>query len=554
MNIGEMQRMLSLKAEKAPDHKFGDLFGLILRPEWLLQAHDHVARNTGSKTAGCDGIVMSDFDRDMERNMDLLRRTLHDGSYRPLPVRRVQIPKGNGKLRPLGIPSVRDRIAQEALRMALEPIFEADFRQTSYGFRPNRCTIEAIEHVRWYMQESLKYLWIVEGDIASYFDTIHHRRLMKLLRRRVADQKVLDLIWGFLRAGVMERKLFKPTAEGTPQGGIISPLLANVYLHELDVYMEKYTALPQKEKTRRRESGLANFIYVRYADDFVVLCNGTKGQAEDMREELRKFLSDRLKLTLSMEKTKVTHADEGFKFLGFWLERRRRTADGKRSVRIRIPKEAVRKHKERLRYALERDTFSDSVQAKVMALNRLVGGWCRYYQYTSGATWKLNRISTRYFQWLAQWLAGKHRTTVRSIAIRYYDGHTFVGPGWRAVLHSDFRGKRWVHNRPIPNPYTAPGPLVREELLDERPWTGTELREGWMDLRRQIIERDQYTCQWPCCKEAVTLKTARLDHKNPRSWYERPQDADNAKNLWTLCVYHHRIKTMLDRQRESRMR
>src|SRR5437763_1353948 len=133
--------------------------------------------------------------------------------------------------------------------------------------------------------ENMKYFWVIEGDISAYFDTINHRKLLKLLRRRIEDEKLLDLIWNFLRSGVMERKLFKDTKLGTPQGGIVSPLLANVYLHELDKFMRKYTGLPQTAKTARRKAGLANYTYVRYADDFVILCNGTRTQAEAMREE-----------------------------------------------------------------------------------------------------------------------------------------------------------------------------------------------------------------------------------------------------------------------------
>jgi group II intron reverse transcriptase/maturase len=179
----------------------------------------------------------------------------------------VNIPKPNGKVRPLGIPAIRDRIAQEALRMALEPIFEADFVQQSFGFRPNRRTMDAIRYLTWSATEAKRFFWAIEGDISAYFDTINHRRLVKLLRRRVKDARILDLIRKFLRAGVMERKLFKDTELGTPQGGIASPLLANVYLHELDRYMRRYTALSDREKRQRRRRGLPNFVYVRYADD-----------------------------------------------------------------------------------------------------------------------------------------------------------------------------------------------------------------------------------------------------------------------------------------------
>jgi RNA-directed DNA polymerase len=191
--------------------------------DWLWLAHDAVARNAGSKTAGCDGIVMADFDRDAEGNLRRLREALQSGKFEACPVRRVYIPKANGKRRPLGIPSIRDRIVQEAVRMTLEPIFEPDFSQQSFGFRPIRCTMDAIRHLMWFTQEHAKYFWAIEGDISAYFDTIHHRKLMKPVGRRVKDAGLLDLIWKFLRAGVMERRLFKGTELGTPQGGIVTP-------------------------------------------------------------------------------------------------------------------------------------------------------------------------------------------------------------------------------------------------------------------------------------------------------------------------------------------
>ena len=289
MNIGEIQRLLSLKAERTPEHRFDDLYSLVCREDWLRLACAYVAQNAGSKTAGCDGIDMGEFEEDLDGNLGRLRDALRSETFEACPVRRVHIPKPNGKLRPLGIPSIRDRVVQEAVRMILEPIYEAGFSQYSFGFRPNHCTMDAIKAITWSTQESKKFFWIIEGDISAYFDTINHRRLMGLLRKQVQDERLLTLIWKFLRAGVMERRLFKDTNLGTPQGGIISPLLANVYLHELDKHMEQYTALSQYEKTARRKTGRANYVYVRYADDFVILSNGAKGQAEAMREEVRNF-------------------------------------------------------------------------------------------------------------------------------------------------------------------------------------------------------------------------------------------------------------------------
>jgi RNA-directed DNA polymerase len=223
MDVGEMQRKLSHWAQQDKHRKFYGLYKLVCDKEWLRLAHDYVARNAGSKTAGCDGINLARFDEKLEANLEQLAQAVKSEQFEPFPVRRVYIPKTNGKYRPLGIPAIRDRIVQESLRMILEPIYEADFSQYSFGFRPNRCTMDAIKCITWFTHEHMKYFWIIEGDIASCFDTIHHRTLIKLLRRRIDDEKLLRLIWKFLRAGVMEAKLFRDTKLGTPQGGVITP-------------------------------------------------------------------------------------------------------------------------------------------------------------------------------------------------------------------------------------------------------------------------------------------------------------------------------------------
>jgi group II intron reverse transcriptase/maturase len=377
MNIGEMQRKLSLKAERSSHHQFDDLHSLLCNRQWLRLAHDYVAQNSGSITAGCDGINMRVFDENLEANLERLAQELKSETFEPHPVRRVYIPKPDGKLRPLGIPSIKDRIVQEALRMILEPIYEADFNQLSFGFRPNRCTMDAVNYVTFQMTGRNRYYWIIEGDIASYFDTINHRKLMKLIGRRVKDKRLLRLIWKFLRAGVMEGKLFTDTKLGTPQGGIISPLLANIYLHELDKYMSRLTEVSGYERRKRRETGLANFYHVRYADDFVVICNGTKAQAEAMKEEIDAFLANKLRLKLSKEKTKVTHINDGFRFLGFEIKRGRGRGASMRTRKL-IPKEAVEKVIERIKTTTQPHTYQDSVNAKILALNRIIGGWCRY--------------------------------------------------------------------------------------------------------------------------------------------------------------------------------
>jgi group II intron reverse transcriptase/maturase len=220
VDVGDMQRKLSLWAAQDKTLRFYDLYHLLYDPDWLRLAHDDVAQNAGSVTAGCDGVTMDRFDEALEANLQRLAEELKSETFEPSPVRRVHIPKPNGKVRPLGIPAMKDRMVQEAMRMVLEPIFEADFSSYSFGFRPTRRTLDAIKCITWSTQESKKFFWVIEGDISSYFDTINHRKLLKLLRPRIKDEKLLRLIWKFLRAGVMEGKLFRDTTLGTPQGGI----------------------------------------------------------------------------------------------------------------------------------------------------------------------------------------------------------------------------------------------------------------------------------------------------------------------------------------------
>jgi RNA-directed DNA polymerase len=549
MNIGEMQRKLSLWSEQDKERKVYGLFDLISDMDWLRLAHDYVARNAGSKTAGCDGVVMTEFDEDLERNLQSLHLALESDKFAACPVRRVNIPKANGKVRPLGIPTIRDRIVQEAVRMALEPIYEAGFSQRSFGFRPCRCTMDAIRHLMDYANEHSKYFWVIEGDISAYFDTINHRKLMKLLRRRIDDEKLLDLIWKFLRAGVMERKLFKDTKLGTPQGGIVSPLLANVYLHELDKHMERYD-LPEEERRKRRRQGLANFAYARYADDFVILCNGTKEQALRMRQEIHDFLRDSLRLTLSMEKTKVVHLNDGFDFLGFHL---RRSMGQKGMVtKVLISEKAIKRHSDTIRAATSPDTRQDSVMAKILALNRIIRGWCRYFQYTSKPSVQFSSLENETFWRMAHWLARKYKLTMPNALQRFKTKEGLGTDELKLAKHTSFKARRHHHSPSKPNPYTTQERIKREELLDTDPWLGTEDRPGMMDLRPIVLERDGLKCR--ICKEAVESDTAQVDHIRPVSCFKRPVDANRLANLWTLCIRCHEEKTENDRQRESRVR
>jgi RNA-directed DNA polymerase len=219
-----MQKKLSQWATENPTEQRRELYNLLWNEVWLRAAHHKVNSNQGRETAGIDSETMSIFNGNLEGNLEVLREQLKAKTFEPQPVRRVYIPKPNGKKRPLGIPGVRDRIVQEALRMILEPIWEADFSQHSFGFRPNRSTYDAMTYIGKRLSSSggENYQWVIEGDIASYFDTIPHRRLIKAVKKRVADRDIRDLIWKFLRAGVMYRGNYTETLTGTPQGGIVT--------------------------------------------------------------------------------------------------------------------------------------------------------------------------------------------------------------------------------------------------------------------------------------------------------------------------------------------
>ena len=306
--------------------RFGDLFNLVCDPATLLVAWERVKRNRGSRTAGVDGQTRKQVEQmGVAGVLAKLREELKDGTYRPLPARERLIPKRSGKLRSLGIATVRDRIVQTAAKLVLEPIFEADFCPTSYGFRPGRRAQDAIEQVRFFINAPRSYEWVIEGDVEDCFGSIHQGLLMEQVRRRVTDKRVLALIRLFLAAGIMrEQGSLAATPSGTPQGSGLSPLLSNIALSVLDRRFEAaWTARRwHSQRARDRANGLPSYRMIRFADDFVVLVRGTEAQAHAIKEQTTEFMAEQMRLTLSPEKTAITHVDDGFDLLGFRIVRR----------------------------------------------------------------------------------------------------------------------------------------------------------------------------------------------------------------------------------------
>lgn len=437
MIISEMQRKLATWTAAKDSYRVDRLLRLISHPEWLSHAAEITLSSRGSNTPGVDGITKQHLISELSDYLKQIREDLLTDTYQPSPARRVYIPKANGKQRPLGIPTLRDRIVQRAMLMAMEPIWENDFHSLSYGFRPERSVHHAIRTVKLQLTDiseaKTRGRWVIEGDLSSYFDTVHHKLLMQCVRKRIRCQRFNSLLWRFIKAGHVERNLFCAASKGVPQGGVISPLLSNIMLNEFDQYLDKcylgkkvrkdrwywnnsikIGRAPAKEENWQWKPAVA---YCRYADDFVITVKGNRKAAEAIREQCREFLEGKLKLTLNMEKTQITHVNDGFIFLGHRIIRKR-GPKGTMRVVTGIPHGKAKAFAHSLSKELTGD-YSTSMIDKVEKLNQKLKGWSQFYCYTDFTAQVYSKIDRVVFWKLGHWLGSKYRCSVKSLLKRW---------------------------------------------------------------------------------------------------------------------------------------
>jgi RNA-directed DNA polymerase len=399
-----LQRTLYRAAKADPGRRFHALYDKVHRRDVLERAWEQVRRNRGA--AGIDRITLADVERyGVSRLLDELASDLKEETYRPLPARRVWIPKpGESDKRPLSIPAIRDRIVQAALKTVIEPVFEADFRPASFGFRPKKAVHDALQVL---LDESFRgRRWVVETDIANCFGAIPHDRLVSAVEERVCDRKVLKLLRAMLRSGVMEDGAVRHAVTGTPQGGVVSPLLCNVYLNRLD----------------RAWEAEGSGVLVRYADDLMVMCR-SRAEAERALAGLTSLLAD-LGLEPKPAKTRIVHlveGGEGFDFLGFHhrLVRARGRTGARRFVFLaRWPSRQAAQHaRDRLRELTDRSRLLVPVEEVVGSLNRFLRGWAGFFRIGNSAR-AFDKIRRHAFERLAIFVANLHRRS-RRWGLRY---------------------------------------------------------------------------------------------------------------------------------------
>lgn len=561
MNVNAVQRRLWEQSQQHRAHRESDvplfpvnkyekrirgLMDLMHQPQWIAAACDRVLQRSRGKAAGVDGVTVRDFQKKQRTELETLRQELKHGKYQPQPLRRVMIPKANGKLRPLGIPCLRDKIVQEAIRMALEPIFEAEFHDSSYGFRPNRSTHHAIFRCRQMMHRG--FTWVIEGDVKACFDEISHKAILGCLREKVMDNKFLDLIGRLLKAGVSIDGVVHPTEKGVPQGGVVSPLLANVVLNKLDWFLRDQGRHGDVAAEQSRLNGRPNVRFARYADDWCVfITRGSKRYAEGLRDQIQSLLHRECGVELSLEKTHITHVRDGFDFLGFHLELGI-GKDGRYVPKIKVPRKAVADAVQSLNAAMRRRPQQESAACRIVRGSAVVRGWSNYFKIGHNFS-KVASLLDHHAFWIAVKALCRKFDLSTAQCLGKYERRGAISVGQGCTLQRATDIKMSLDFR-VPEPYT-PGTAAYPDDLD---WEADfrmyeNQRPGSMDFKVLALQRDGFRCRK--CGTAVTWENSQADHIQPVSSFANFAQAHFLDNVQILCLTCHREKTRAQLSQET---
>jgi group II intron reverse transcriptase/maturase len=545
--VDVIQELGHLKKLAKEDHskRFNRLYRLLRQESFLEMAKQNIVGNKGARTPGVDGQTIEDV---TSKEVNHLSRELAEGSYRPQPVRRCYIAKRNGKLRPLGIPASRDKVIQSGVALILNTIYEPIFRNCSHGFRPERSPITALRQV-WNAYRA-GATWIIEGDITECFGSLPHQVILNCLRKRIRDERFIDLIRKMLQAGVMEAGHFKPTYSGAPQGGIASPVLSNVVLHELDSWMEDqlgtnpppessqeryvrhnpvYTRLqsrinyirscldgkrpiskrtsPEELRQKLREKlHLRRYepcylprkviYYTRFADDFlVVLCHHSKEETKQIKAAMTTWMHTELGLTLNQDKTHITHWRKSLRFLGYELQGHR-NRNGTPWLHLGVPREALRSVVAKIQRATaypqapEYDVFTN--------VNAVARGWSNYYRYAHNISSMGSKLTSIIFWRTIHYLGKKRRRSVATLVRRRVGHHPKTGckalftykPGTPSIPENRY----YVWHK-TPQRLSIASRTARH-VQDKQAFTNTNWAKGHSQHKRlETREKANHQCQ-----------------------------------------------------------
>lgn len=582
---GQVQRtqaMLYAKASHEPEVRFKRLYKYLTKTGWAEAALEKVLRNRGSRTAGIDGKTRRDYlAKDQQAELaQAIREELKTEAYQPDPARRTYIPKANGKKRPLGISTIKDRVVQQMVKTLLEPIFEATFLPCSYGFRPNRCTWDALAEAYKFLSAQCQYYTIIEGDIENCFGNIDHGILMGQVKRRILDKRLLALLWQMLRTGVLDNLQSGETNRGSPQGSILSPLLANVYMHRLDEWFHhRFHAMTPHERHHRRQKGeLVSVRYIRYCDDFIVLLRDEERAAE-LKSELAQYLNQALRMTLSPEKTTIVHASQGFDFLGVRTFIASQRSNPNKVLPYQIPaRKSVKAYRQKVKELTHPHLDYIPPGERIKALNWLITGWANYHHWGNAkqtfatlgywTTKKVHAMLRRYTP------AGKdttYRKYFRPVAecsnLRRWQQYTqWLTPS--VAVDKDIRiglvpmaiistsEYWWYRGNQIPPAYKL--------LADDRSWNERETAfytdleaitgatmgqasrrqtgkytQAYFHNRKLAFQRDRYTCTvcgYQSQRQKGEVHDLEVHHRDPAGGY-------SLANLQTMCLSCHYHQT-----------